>query len=152
MKKVLLSIMSLAILPVVFVACNKDDDNNNNQKTKTQLITQSSWKFQSATANSIDISNQDPPFSACRKDNIITFATGGTGTVSEGATSCTPAENATFTWNFTNNETGLHMSAALFPNAPTDFTIVSLTETELKVSFPYTISSVTVTVIATFIH
>ena len=88
----------------------------------------------------------------CRKDNIITFGINGSGTVSEGATSCSPAENANFTWNFTSNESMIHFSTALYPNAPNDVTLVSLNETELVISFPYTVSSITLTVTVTFQH
>jgi len=131
-------------------SCDKEDIPD--VKPKTELLTQSSWKFKAATANGSDVSNQDPPFAACRKDNIITFVINGTGTVSEGATSCSPAENASFTWNFTSDESMIHFSTALYPNAPNDVTVVSLKETELVISFPYTVGSITLTVIVTFQH
>ena len=131
-------------------SCDKEDVPD--EKTKTELLTQSSWKFKTATANGTDVSNQNPPFAPCRKDNIITFAINGSGTISEGATSCTPAENTNFTWNFTGNESIIHFSAALYPNAPNDVTLVSISETELVISFPYVVGPVTVTVIVTFQH
>ena len=131
-------------------SCDKDDTPA--VKPKTELLTQSSWKFKAATANGSDVSNQNPPFAPCRKDNIITFVISGTGTVSEGATACSPAENASFTWNFTSDESMIHFSTALYPNAPNDVTVVSVSETELVISFPYTVGSITVTVIVTFQH
>ena len=131
-------------------SCDKEDIPT--VKPKTELLTQSSWKFKAATANGSDVSNQNPPFAPCRKDNIITFVINGTGTVSEGATSCSPAENASFTWNFTSDESMIHFSTALYPNAPNDVTVVSLNDTELVISFPYTVGSITVTVIVTFQH
>jgi len=131
-------------------SCDKDDTPA--VKTKTELLTQSSWKFKAAIASGTDVSNQDPPFAPCRKDNIMAFTINGAGTISEGATSCSPAENTNFTWNFTNNESTLHFSAALYPNAPNDVTVVSVTETELIISFPYTVGSITVTVTVTFQH
>lgn len=131
-------------------SCDKEDIPP--VKPKAELLTQSSWKFKAATANGSDVSNQNPPFAPCRKDNIITFGINGSGTVSEGATSCSPAENANFTWNFTSNESMIHFSTALYPNAPNDVTLVSLNETELVISFPYTVSSITLTVTVTFQH
>lgn len=142
-----------AITLCLLLACNKDNNSNPTPKTKTQLLTQSPWKFKSATANGTDVSNQAPPFDACRKDNILTFTSPGGGNVNEGATSCAPPENNSFTWNFASNETVLHVSQVLFPGGTNDFTIVSLTETDLVVSFPYNFSpSFTVTVVVTFQH
>ena len=122
----------------IFSSCNKGDNTPPATKTKTQLLTQGTWKFKSATASGTDISNWAPPFNACRKDNIITFTSVGGGNVNEGLTSCSPPEGTTFTWNFTTNETILHISAILFPGGSNDFTLVKLTETELVVSQFYT--------------
>jgi lipocalin-like protein len=153
MKKVLLSILSFAILSVAFVACNKDDDNNNNQKTKTELITQSTWKFDHATASGFgDVSAQLP---ACRKDNVITLSSNGSGSIDEGPTKCNAGDPQTtaITWSFLNNETTLHLSSALFTGGSTDFTIVSLTETNLVISQTMTIAPYPATTVEiTFKH
>lgn len=136
MKKQLLPLLTLlAACFFVFAACDKNDDDP--QKTKTQLLTQGSWKFKSATANGTDVSNQNPPFSACRKDNILTFTAAGAGTVSEGALSCSPAENTTFTWNFASGETIVHVSTPLYPGTGNDFTVVSLSETQMVLQIGY---------------
>ena len=148
MKKLIVFI--ICALSFSLIGCDKDDTPP--VKPKTELLTQSSWKFKAATANGTDISNQNPPFAPCRKDNIITFTINGAGTINEGATSCSPAENTNFTWNFTNNESTVHFSTALYPNTPNDVTVVSVTETELVISFPYTAGSITVTVVVTFQH
>jgi hypothetical protein len=133
MKKNLFFLVSL-IIPLLF-SCK--EDNPAPSKTKTELISQGTWKFSSATANGTDVSNQDPPFAPCRKDNILTFQASGNGSVAEGATSCSPSEASTFTWNFASNETMLHVSTSLFPGATNDFTIEALTETQLIVNIPY---------------
>lgn len=150
--------MNKLILFIIFAlsfslnSCDKDKDVPK-VKTKTELLTQSSWKFKAASANNTDVSNQNPPFAPCRKDNILTFTINGAATIAEGATSCSPAEGTSFTWNFANNESTLHFSAPLYPNAPSDVTFVSVSETELVISFPYTVSpGVTITVIVTFQH
>ena len=137
----------------IYSSCNKSDYNPPAPKTKTVLISQNSWKFKSATANGSDVSNQAPPFDACRKDNILTFTSAGAGNVNEGLTSCSPPENNSFTWNFTTNETILHVSSQLYPNAPNDYTLISLSETELVVSFPYNFTpTLSVIVVVTFQH
>ena len=109
-------------------------------KTKTELLTTGSWKFSSATASGTDISNQNPPFSACKKDNVLTFSANGTGNVNEGATKCNAADptDTPFTWNWLNSETTLHISTILFTGGGSDFTLESVSETQLIVSQGYT--------------
>ena len=152
-KQLCLLFVLIAANFFIYSSCNKSDYTPPTPKTKTQLLTQSTWKFKSATAGGADVSNQDPPFAACRKDNIMTFSTAGTGNVNEGPTSCSPPEGAPFTWNFANSETTLHVSQQLYPNAPNDYTLDALSETELKLSFPYNFTpSITVNVVVTFQH
>lgn len=118
----------LGLFCFVIAGCKK----SSHTKTKTELITQSSWKFDHATASGFgDISAQIP---ACYKDNVVVFASNGTGTVDESTNVCSPAAPSSFTWSFQSNETMLHLSAALFSGGSGDFTIVSLTETNLVVS------------------
>jgi hypothetical protein len=136
MKKHLLPIALLSSLIVLLIAsCSKDPDPT--PKTKTQLLTQSTWKFKSATVNGADASSQ---LQACQKDNIYTFVAAGTGTVDEGPTKCNSGDPQTvpFTWNFASSETVLHVSTSLFSGSSNDFTLVSLTEAEMVISTPYT--------------
>jgi len=144
MKKIIFTGLAFSTLLLFIVSCQKDSDN---PKTKTELLTMASWKFSSATASGIDVS---AALQACQKDNIYTFATGGTGTADEGATKCNAgdAQNAPFTWSWQSNETILQISAAFFTGMTGDVTLVSLTETEL-------VGSVVIsgqTVIAKFVH
>jgi hypothetical protein len=121
----------------IFSSCNKSDYSPPTPKTKTQLLTQGTWKFKSATASGTDISGS---LQTCQKDNILTFAAAGTGTVDEGATKCNPLtdpQSYPMTWNFASGETILHVSASLFAGTGNDFTLISLTETELVVSIGY---------------
>lgn len=123
-----------AITLFLFSTCGKDVK----VKTKTDLITQSSWKFDRATAVGLgDISSQVP---ACIKDNIYVFASNGTGTINESANVCAPSSAGVFTWSFQNNETMLQLSAALFPGGSSSFTLVSLTEINLVISQLMTIA------------
>ncbi len=136
----------------IFSSCNKDDDPPV-PKTKTQLLTQGTWKFKSATVGGTDYSSS---LQTCQKDNILTFAAAGTGTIDEGATKCNPVtdpQTSPLTWNFASGETILQVSVPLFSGLGNDFTLISLTETELVVSIVYTPPlGPSLTVVITFQH
>jgi major membrane immunogen (membrane-anchored lipoprotein) len=151
MKRLNLAAVVVLSISLLFAACSKSDSNNTS-KTKTQLITQGSWKFSSATVNGTDVSSL---IQTCQKDNTLTFsATGGTGTLDEGATKCSASDPQTtpFTWSFTNNESTLHVSQVFFTGGSSDFTIVSLTDTQLVVSQIVNVSGTMQTAVITFIH
>jgi len=130
--------LNTAFIASVFIlsSCQKEDIIQV-PKTKTQLLTQSSWKFKNAFASGTDISAS---LQACQKDNILIFATALTGTLDEGALKCNVADpqTASLTWSFLSGETVLRVSVPLFSGTGNDFTLVSLTETELVVSILYT--------------
>lgn len=147
LKSILIISLSLVVL---FSACSKSDDNPQ-PKTKTELLTQGSWKFDHATAGGTDISN----FSqlTCYKDNTMTFASNLTGTITEGADVCLNPAPSTFNWSFQNNETTLRFSFTLFQGGSSDFTIVGLTETNLILSQQMTIAPLPSTLVeVTFKH
>jgi len=149
MKKQILSIISfLAISMVFLLACQKDDNSTSpTPKTNTQLISQTTWKFSLATVSGVNVNSSLQP---CQKDNIMTFIAAGTGTIDEGPTKCNSGDPQTnpFTWNFASSETMVHISTVLFTGGSSDFTLVTLSETQLVVS--QVISGQTVVV--TFIH
>ncbi len=150
-NKFLSFLFAAALLVVVLPACEKDEDPPA-QKTKTDLITQGTWKFSSATVGGM---NASAFIQTCQKDNILTFVKVGlTGTVDEGATKCNAGDPQTnnFTWNFQNNETTLFISATLFTGGSSTFTLVSLTETELVVSQVITVGGTPQNAVVTFIH
>ena len=145
--------LNVAFIASIFIlsSCQKED-NIPVPKTKTQLLSQSSWKFKNATASGTDISAS---LQACQKDNIIIFAAAGTGTLDEGANKCNAPDPQTtsLTWSFLSGETVLRVSVALFSGTGNDFTLISLTETELVVSILYTPPvGPSITVIITFQH
>lgn len=153
MKK-LLSFAALGLLSVslAFVSCSKDDDDDSPApKTKTQLITQSTWRFSAATVGGADVSAF---LQACQKDNILTFASNGTGIVDEGPLKCNAGDPQTnpFTWNFLNNETQLFISATLFSGGSSTFNIVTLSETQLVVSQNITVGGSPQNAVVTFVH
>jgi lipocalin-like protein len=151
MKKVLLPLASFLFFSVLFFACKKSNNNNNTQKTKTQLITQASWKMSTVSAAGFgDITAQIP---ACYKDNVYTFASNGSGNVDESTNVCSPSTAGAFTWSFLNNETTLHISTTLFQGGSSDFSLITLNETNLVVSQMMTIAPLpATTVTVTFIH
>jgi hypothetical protein len=130
MQKHVTSLSILIISFVLFIGCKKDKDEPST-KTKTELITQASWKFDKATSSSIDVSGAIP---ACWKDNIAIFVSNGTGSLDESTQICSPSAAGAFTWSFQTNETILHLSAPLFSTGSNDFTLVSITETNLVIS------------------
>jgi hypothetical protein len=150
MKNKFLPIFCLGILSLFFLGCNKDDDNPP-QKTKTELITQSTWKLSTVNAAGFgDVTAQIP---ACYKDNIYTFVSNGSGSVNESTTVCSPTTAGPFTWGFLNNETTLHISTTLFQGGSSDFSLVTLNETNLAISQVMTIAPLpSTTVTFTFIH
>lgn len=152
MKKHLLSqIFLITLIVFAFAACDKGGGED--QKTKTELITQSAWKFDKATAAGFgDVSSY---VDACYKDNLITFASNLTGTVSEAAVVCSPSTAGNFTWAFQTNETILNISATLFPGGSSNFTLVTLNETNLVISQDVTLPppvSITANVVFTLKH
>ena len=148
-KLILFAALCFAILS--FSSCDKTDEA---PPTNTDYITKSSWKFSSAKAGGLDVTAQVP---ACFKDNTITFAINGTGTITEGALVCTPASPSTFTWVFQTNGTQqqINLSTPLITGGSGVFTIVLLNDVSLVVSQSMTIPSIPtgpVTVELTFTH
>jgi lipocalin-like protein len=142
--------MCFITLAFVFITgCGKDKTPA--AKTNTELISQSTWKFSAATVGGSDVSGF---IQTCQKDNILVFAAAGTGTLDEGATKCNAGDPQTrpFTWNFMTNETVLHVSTVLFTGGSSDFTLVTLNETQLVVSQNVTISGTSQNAVVTFIH
>ena len=149
-KLILLSaIFSFSLL--INSSCSKDDDDAPAAKTKTELITKTTWKFSDAKVGGGSVSAF---LQTCQKDNILTFVAAGTGTADEGTTKCDAADPQTnpFTWSFQTNETVLFVSTPLFTGGSSTFTIVSLTETELVVSQNITVSGTTQNAVITFVH
>ena len=152
-KRSILASLCLACCLFILSHCSKNDDDDPGTN-KTELLTKSSWKFQKAEAGGVgDVSSQ---IDQCIKDNIVTFvsttANAGTGTLDEGATRCDSGDQQIipFTWTLESNETILKSSVPFFPGGSGQFTVVSLTATNLVVSqqmtiAPYPTTTVTLT-------
>ena len=148
MKKTLVLLLT-SLGHVVFSSCEKDEDPV--PKTKTELLTQLTWKFGAATVGGTDVSASLP---TCQKDNIMTFTTAGTGTVDEGLTKCNAGDPQTnpFTWSFATNETVLNISTILFTGGSNTFNIVALNEAQLVVSQTITVGGTPQNAVVTFLH
>lgn len=146
-------VFTLILVAAAFITpgtgCKKDKEA---PKTKTQLLTQASWKFSSASASGTDITNNAAI--ACIKDDVITFNSNLNGTISEGSIVCSPTTAGNFTWSFQSGETQLQMSSGIYPAGSGLFTITALTETSLTITQNAIIppSSSSIPVSATYIH
>ena len=147
-KHVFLVLGYLFLIGMGFTGCQKSGSDT--PKTKTELITQSSWKFDNAKASGTDVSSY---ITACQKDNIVTFSSNGSGNVNESTIICSPPTAATFTWTLQSNETVLNISTVLFAGGSSNFNLILLDDTQLVVSQDITISvGVTQNVVVTFKH
>lgn len=97
------SIAALASL-TIWTACKKSSSSSDNT-SRTTLITEASWKFDSAGVDQnkdgiIDV--LDTTLLSCQKDNTYTFNKDSTGVMDEGATKCnsTDPQTTSFTWSF----------------------------------------------------
>lgn len=150
-KQLAISVAVFTAFSVLTASCSNKEDTPP-PKTKTQLLTQASWKFSSATAAGTDITNN--PLLACIKDNVTVFVSDGTGNNTEGPVICVPTTAGNFTWSFQSGETVLSMSGSLFPGGTGTFNLVTLNETTLVVSQNVTIPPSTTSVLVqfTFVH
>lgn len=137
---------------ISMTSCKKDKDNNQPApKTKTELISTGSWKFSTATVGGINVAGF---IQACQKDNILTFQAAGTGTVDEGASKCNGGDpqSSSFTWNFTTNESILHVSAVFFTGGSNDYNVISITDAQLVGSQMVDFGGGPQNVVVTFVH
>jgi len=133
----------ISALCFCILSCDKDSNSSTN---KTQQLTSADWKYENGgigDANGnilIDFSTTGtiPP---CTIDNTIRFNSNNSGTVSENANICANAPATTaFTWNFSNNETVLNVSAGAVAGIGGSFRIKELTGTRLSLLKDTTVS------------
>jgi hypothetical protein len=142
---------------IISTGCKK---NSSTKKTNTELLTQSTWRYDHS---GLDLDNNgtiDSPVPAgmlqsCDTDNTISFNTGGTGVLDEGATKCNAANPQTvpFTWSFKNNESIINFSNVVFGGLTGDVKMISLNDTQLTLEKDVTYAvGVTVNVIIVLKH
>lgn len=148
------------ILLASFIASCQKDGAKNTEPTKTDVLVQSSWKFDNAGIDTnkdgtieFDISSQ---IQACLKDNTITFTKNNTGTVDEGPTKCDPASPQTLpiTWSFADNETSMNLGGNAIVGVNGKFKLLALTKDKLTLAKDTTVPLLpgTVQLVANFKH
>jgi hypothetical protein len=148
MKKILFATL---ILSSLFIGCSKDDKEEVKQPTKTELLTAHYWQ---ATALTIDpplsiggtqISDFYAQLDNCSKDDLEKYNTNNTVTYDEGPTKCDPTDPQTQTspWSFNSDETILTVDGE-------SYKILTLTSTQLKMSFKELIDGINYTYTATY--
>lgn len=145
MKDLVFIILSVFL----FGSCSKKAEDP--PPTKTELLTQSSWKFSKATVGGTDVSGLLQP---CDKDNIYTFASAGTGTMDQGLLKCNIGDPQTnpFTWAWQSGETVLQISTVLFPGGSNTFSVKSLTGAQMVLTQNITVGGTTQNAEVTFVH
>ena len=146
-----------ALALFVFSCDDKDDPV---EPSKTDLITSSSWKYDSGGIDTnndgaVDLTfEQTGIFQDCMLDNTGKFNVGGTGVADEGLTKCNTQapQTSAFTWAFTNNESLLSVNGAGFFGFGGVFTLKTLTATQLTVSKDTTYMSFPIKMIANLKH
>lgn len=99
-------LIALAAFSTLFLtSCKKD----NNEETKTDIVTQSSWKYETRGVDSdgdLKLTGNEIVLQDCEKDDVYTFSKNGTALYNLGADNC-GASVSSFetTWTFFDNET-----------------------------------------------
>lgn len=148
MKKYVFALLSIGC---ILYACKKDDDKpSNNTNANVQLITSSTWKYDTVGVDTDKDGKADTPIPAfvngvqpCDKDNTVTFKSDSTGVLNAGATKCNSSDpqTASFKWWFKNNGATLYSPDPLFGSTFSgDFKVGELTATRLRILKDTTLS------------
>lgn len=135
MKKRVYPVTGLIVLfsLIVWSACKKSSGSGG-PSANMVLMTQATWKYDTSGIDLnkdgiVDIGDTTVPL--CEKEYTYLFNKDSTGILTEGATKCNASDPQTesFTWSFTNNQTGL--TASVNPLLSGGVNIFSLTQTSL---------------------
>ena len=153
MKKILLISLICWSMFLIINSCSKKSSSSSTGDTKTQLITASAWKYDTA---GIDLNGDgliDEPLPggvipSCIADNTLTFNTDSTGVENEGAIKCDTSapETSNFTWAFNSSQSSIVLPDSVFGSFSGTITITSLTATQLHLEQAVTDSGFTVNV------
>lgn len=147
MKNILFAVLAVS---VAFSACKKKEDPAP-AKSKTQLLCAHYWKLTALTVNppidfnGTQISDLYAQYEECSKDDILKFNEDKTYVYDEGPTKCDPSDPQTQpgTWLFNSTETIITVDGD-------NQNILTLNETEFKVSFQESLDGVTYTFTGTY--
>ncbi len=128
-------------------------------QTKTQLISSSAWKYDTAGLDlngdgSIDEALPANTIPSCVTDNTLTFNSDSTGIENEGAIKCdtTAPQTTSFTWSFNTAQTIINFPDSLFGTFGGAVNITSLTTTQLHLEKTITQSGLSFNVAVYFKH
>jgi hypothetical protein len=116
MRIILLKLFLLVFFPAVLCSsCGK----NNSEKTRSELLTKTGWKYEKAGFDSnqdgyIDV--LDAKISDCESDDIIQFNPDGTGSFNIGSMKCDPSDppSLPFMWSFEDKENAMYFQEQHF--------------------------------------
>ncbi|MEJ7768819.1 MAG: lipocalin family protein [Chitinophagaceae bacterium] len=140
-------------------ACSKSGSSK--EKTKTELISSTSWKFSQAGIDpdnngTIDIPAPAALIEPCVTDNKVTFKSDKSGTVDEGAIKCNAADpqTSTFTWSLSSNESMITFSGAVIAGIGGEAKIVEITDSRfvLSKSLPITGYPLPIPIVVVLVH
>lgn len=137
MKKAVFGAMVFCGLAIV--ACKKDDDNNT-VVTRADLITSTTWRIDTIGFDMNDDGEIDEAvpggFDSCDLDNTLAFSQDSTGVFDEGALKCDPADpqSINFDWTLKANDSIINIAGSLPGNLGGDINILTLTNTNFKMS------------------
>jgi hypothetical protein len=154
MKQVSILAFGLAVL---FTGCKKDQEDPappaTKSQTKTELLTARNWRITASTLavgnNTQDIFGQ---VAACNKDDFARFNADHTVRFDAGPERCLSSDPQfqSGTWELTDNETKLALRYGSLTSPADVFTIVSLTESAIKINQPTTTNGVTGVITITY--
>ena len=154
-KTQLASLLILIVATTTAVSCKKADVKSK-QKTKTELLTEGTWKKTSLTSTPAYDWYGDGDYATdilsimdvCELDDFDTYRPDGTGDTNGGTMRCNQSDPQAwpFTWALTDNETKLVF------NGVNKLNLVELTETTLKFSTTFQEGAITYTQEETYSH
>ena len=153
-KKLIISALFVCVIFILINACSKSNSNNTAPVTKMQLLTQSSWKYDTAGLDNNNDGLIDAPFptgygvSSCEADNILTLKSDGTGTVDEGATKCNvnDPQTTSFTWTLDTAKSAIVLSDTIFSVISGSVSITSINATSLHLEKSVPVGPISVNV------
>lgn len=158
--------MNFNFLPKIYIlflsflcltACSK----SGSKKSKTELISSTTWKFSQAGLDNngdgtIDVAAPSSLVEACLTDNIVTFKSDKTGVVDEGATKCasTDPQTSAFTWVLSADESTITFSGALVAGIGGDAKIIEVSDSRFVLSKSLTVTGfpIPLPVIVVLVH
>jgi hypothetical protein len=130
--------LAIVLTSVALTSCKKDKDN---EKTNTEKIAAAPWKYDKAEAvvdrdGTGDFPVPDSQVEICERDNTITFAANGSGTIDEGAIKCDPGDpqSMPFSWSFKDGEKIISFPTAIVTGVDGDVKVISISETSMVLS------------------